>query len=45
MNCKTCLYRFNCYIHLNDNQRCEKYEQAQSQFVEENDDESDNDEH
>lgn len=31
MNCKTCLYRFNCYIHLNDTDICKVYEQAQNQ--------------
>ena len=31
MNCKSCLHRFNCYTHLDDNEICEKYEQAQNQ--------------
>ncbi len=43
MNCKSCLYRFNCCIQLNDNEICEKYEQAQNQEREIETNESDND--
>lgn len=43
MNCKTCLYRFNCHIHLNDNDICSQYEQAQNQEREVETDESNND--